>query len=100
MFGEDHELADDLRKLASSRTVEGKCDFAVARLFQPYDVAVVRCELRAVLPEGAKGKNCVLRRDRLAVVPLRFGTQPIGGRRKIIWGPESLGNQAVFARKL
>ena len=98
MLGQDVKLADDLRQLAIAGRVEGEGDLAVAGFFNLDDVAVIGGELRTVFFEGIEGKDHVFGRDRLAVVPFRLSTQPIGGRGKIVRITDGFGEQTIFGR--
>src|SRR6185437_14428609 len=66
---QNRQLSDDLRQFAVSGRVEREGDLALARLFRLCHVPVIGAELRAVLLERVEGKNDVVRRHRLAVMP-------------------------------
>jgi hypothetical protein len=51
-----------------------------------------------VLFECFKGKDDILGRDGLAVVPSCFRAQPVSNPGKIVWICERLGDQRVCAR--
>ncbi len=97
MLGQDQNLADDLRQLAIARRIEREDDVAFAGLFRLDDVAVIGGELRVVFLERVEREDGVFGRYRLAVVPFRFGAQPIGGRGEIVRIANGLGEEAVFA---
>jgi len=77
-FGQDDEFADDLRQLVVAGTIEGEGDLAIAGLLDFDGVPVICGIVGAVFLEHREGKNHVLGRHRRAVVPLRFGAQPVG----------------------
>jgi hypothetical protein len=52
----------------------------------------------AVFLERREGKNHVFGRHRRAVVPLRFGAQPVGRRGKIVRVADAFGKQPVSGR--
>jgi hypothetical protein len=53
-----------------------------------------------ILFERLEREDDILRRHRLAVVPLRLRPQPVGDRRKILRVADRFGQQPVFGRNL
>jgi hypothetical protein len=94
------ELAHDLRQFAVAGSVEREGDLALAGLLGLGHVAVVGRQLRVILLERVEREDDVVRRDRLAVVPARLGTQAIGHRGEVSRVADGVGEQAVFGRNL
>src|SRR5215471_9947566 len=100
MFWQDGELTDDLRQFAVAWRIEHEGDLAVAGFFRFGDMPVISRKLRAVLPERVERENHIIRRDRLAVLPLSLRPQPVRDRGEIGWKADRFRYQAVFARNL
>src|SRR5262249_49897925 len=80
--------------------IKMKCDLTLAGLFQPYDVTIVRLVAGIVPRKGFKRKNDIVGCDRLSVVPLRLGTQSVGGRWEIVRIGHNFSKQPVFGGRL
>ncbi len=96
MLRQDGQLPDDLRQFAIARRVERKGELAIAGFFDLDDMAIIGGELRTVFFERVEGKDHVVGRHRLAVVPFCFSTQPIGCRGEIVRIADGFRDQAVL----
>ena len=95
---QDSELADNLRQFAIASAVEAKGDLALARLLHLADMAVVGAELRAVFLGSLEREDHIFRRHRLAIVPFRLRTQPVGGGGEVVRMAHGFGEKPVFGR--
>ena len=85
-----------LRQLAVPRLIKREPDLALTDLFRLDDVPVVGPDARVMLLIGFEGKDHVLGRHWLAVMPARFGAQPVGRRGNVRREAHRLSQQTIL----